>query len=188
MPCKHHSVFSYWERIPFHQWCRRWGVQGVQVNPQKFWFVENLSKITENFDKTENLGKIPEDPDKKGAQRCLTFKMAPKLCRKTQLRPFFGFTPKTGLHVLCERNFVGKRRTKTFRASLGKFGQKSFAPQNVACSYTYAFDRHWLILMRKRKSDFNVIFDVEDIKKVAETQETHFCCSVVYYDTDVFLL
>jgi len=28
--------------------------------------------------------------------------------------------------------------TTTFFASLGKFGQKSFAPQKFACSYTYA--------------------------------------------------
>jgi len=36
------------------------------------------------------------------------------------------------------RKFVGKSRTKIFRAGLGEFGQKSFAPPKFACSYTYA--------------------------------------------------
>jgi len=44
---------------------------------------------------------------------------------------------KKGLHDLCEINFVGKSCTKNFRASLGKFGQKSFAPPKFASSYTY---------------------------------------------------
>ena len=41
---------------------------GVKAHPQKFWFVENPSKIP------ENLGKISENPDKNGPQRCLPSK------------------------------------------------------------------------------------------------------------------
>ena len=37
------------------------GGEGVQVHPQKFWFVENSGKITENLGKIpENLGNIPK--------------------------------------------------------------------------------------------------------------------------------
>ena len=46
------------------------GVEVVQAQPPKFWFAENLRKI-------------PENPGINGAQRCLTSKMTPKVCRKT---------------------------------------------------------------------------------------------------------
>jgi len=39
-------------------------------------------------------------------------------------------TPKRSLHDLCGRKFTGKSCTKTFRASLGRFGQ-NFAPQTL---------------------------------------------------------
>jgi len=40
---------------------------------------------------------------------------------------------------------------KTFWASLGKFGQKSFVPQNFACSYTYVgYDSQ--LKMKKKSS------------------------------------
>jgi len=34
--------------------------------------------------------------------------------------------------------FVGESRTKTFSGMLGRFGQKSFPPEEFASSYTYA--------------------------------------------------
>jgi len=67
------------------------GVQGVQVHPQKFWFIENLGKIPENPDKIPYyLGKILENLSKNGAQRCLTSNMAPNACRKTSKDHIFG--------------------------------------------------------------------------------------------------
>jgi len=119
------------------QWCRRGGVQGVQAHPQKFWFVQNLGKIPETFGKiSENLGKIPENPNKipkylgkipenlgkNGTQRCLTSKNGDQSLQKSRWRPFFGGH---------STKMVGKSCTTTFWASLGKFGQKSFAPPKI---------------------------------------------------------
>ena len=65
-------------------------------------------------------------------------KMGPTFAEKHVKTIFSEVTPKKGLYDLCGRKSVGKTRTKTFRASLGKVGQKSFAPPKIACSYTYA--------------------------------------------------
>jgi len=56
------------------------GVQGLQAHPQMFWFAENL-------------GKSPENTGINGAQRCLTSKMAPKVCIKTHEDVFLEVTP-----------------------------------------------------------------------------------------------
>jgi len=57
--------------------------------------------------------------------------MAPRVCRKTHEDFTLEVTPKKELHDLCGRKFVGKIAQKTFRASLGKFGQKSFAVPKI---------------------------------------------------------
>jgi len=44
--------------------------------------------------------------------------------------------PKKGLRDFCERKFVGISRTKLF-------GQRSFAPPKMACSYTYGKHCTW---------------------------------------------
>jgi len=55
-----------------------------------------------------------------------------KTFAEKQMKTFFlEVTPKKGLHDLCGRKFVGKSRPATFWASLGKFGQKSFAPPKI---------------------------------------------------------
>jgi len=54
-------------------------------------------------------------------------KMAHMVCGKTHEDLFWEVTPKKSLHDLFGKKFVGKIAQKTFRASLGKFGQKSFA-------------------------------------------------------------
>ena len=104
------------------QWCLRWS-EGVASAPQKFWFADNLSKS-------------PENPGKNGAQCCLTSKNGAQCLHENTRDLILEVTPKTGLHDLCGRNFIGKSCTKTFRASLGKFGQ-NFAPQKFACFYSY---------------------------------------------------
>jgi len=79
----------------------------------------------------EYLGKIPENPDKNGDQRCLTSKNGAQSLQKNKLRPFFGVHSKKYLNNLCGRKFLGRSRTTTVRASLGKFRQKSFAPPKI---------------------------------------------------------
>jgi len=52
-------------------------------------------------------------------------------------------TPEMVFIDFSGREFVGKSRTSTFRASLGKFGQKSFAPQKICLLlYTYVQEVH----------------------------------------------
>jgi len=60
-------------------------------------------------------------------------KLVPKVCRKTH-EDVFGHHTKKSLNDLCWREFVDKSCTKNFSGSLGKFGEKSFAPQNFACT------------------------------------------------------
>ena len=113
------------------QWCRRRGCRGASA-PSKIWFVENLGKIPENLGKTsKNLGKIPEKLGKNGAQHCLTTKNAPIVFWKTQLRPFFrGHTKNRSSCSLWEK-ICGQKVYKNFRASLGKYWQKSFTPPKI---------------------------------------------------------
>ena len=103
-------MIMLWKAVVFEV-----GVQGLQAHPQKFWFAENL-------------GKSPKNPGRNGVQRRLT---APKVCMKKHEDLFLEVTPKRGLHDLCGRKFVGINCTKTFRASLGKFGQNPLHPKNL---------------------------------------------------------
>jgi len=48
------------------------------------------------------------------------------------MKTFFGGHTEKGLYDLRGRTFVGKSCTKTFRESLGKFGQKSFATPKIS--------------------------------------------------------
>jgi len=58
--------------------------------------------------------------------------MMTNVCRKTHGELFLEVTSEKGLHDLCGgRKFVGKGHTKTFRASFGKFGQKSCPPRKI---------------------------------------------------------
>jgi len=58
-------------------------------------------------------------------------KMASKVCIKNPWKPFLEVTQKRGLHDLCGRKVVGKSCTKTFRATLWKFGQNPSHPKNL---------------------------------------------------------
>ena len=87
----------------------------------------DLSKIRENSIK--NLEKILANMGKIGAQPCLTWKSGAQYLQKNTWRPFFGGHIQKSLHDLYGIIFVGKSRTKTFRASLGKnFPQNLPAP------------------------------------------------------------
>ena len=91
---------------------------GLQAQPQKFWFADNL-------------GKSPENPGKNGAQRCLTLKSGAKVCIKTHEDLYLEVAPKSDLHDHVGENFWAKLAQKTFRASLGKFGQNPSRPNNL---------------------------------------------------------
>jgi len=65
-------------------------------------------------------------------------KWRPTVCRKTNEDVCLEATPQKGLHDVCGSKFVGKSRTTTFRASLGKFGKNPSQLPKFACSHTYA--------------------------------------------------
>jgi len=98
-----------------YQWCRGQGCSGCKPTPKSF----DLLKIWEKF------------------LKILATNMAPKFefffpkPKKNTWRPFLEVTPLKGLYDLCKMKFVGKSPTKSFRESLGKFGQKSFAPPKI---------------------------------------------------------
>jgi len=100
------------------------GVQGLQAHPKKFSFAENL-------------GKSPESPGKNSAQRCSAAKNGAQDLHKYTWKPFSGVTPKTGLHDLYGRKFVGKSCPKNFSGKFGEIKAKSFAHPKFACSCTY---------------------------------------------------
>ena len=113
------------------------GVPGVHAHPQKVRFVKIMGKIPQNLGKIpENLGKYPWKSEQnpqiptpilwKPGQKCPpTFfdlkKWRPTFAEKHVKNHFLDVTQKT----------VGKSCTTTSWASLGKFGQKSFAAQKV---------------------------------------------------------
>jgi len=65
-------------------------------------------------------------------------KMLHNFAEKHMKTLFMEVTPKNGFHDLCGGKSVWKIRTLSFRASLWKIGQKSFAPQKFARSCTCA--------------------------------------------------
>ena len=66
--------------------------------------------------------------------------MVPNICTKTHEDLIMEVTPKQGLLDLCERKILGKvSHTKTFRISLGKLRQKSFASPKV-CLLLHLWD------------------------------------------------
>ena len=86
---------------------------GVQAHPQKFWFAENLRKI-------------PENPGKKWRSRFA----------EKHMKTFFGGYNKKRSWYFWEK-ICRQKLHKNLSGNLGKFGQKPFAPQKFACSYTY---------------------------------------------------
>ena len=96
-------------------------------------FAKSL-KISANFQILENIGKslnisasiFNENTDKNGAEHAFIWKNGANLCRITW-RPLFGVHPKDGRY----EKIIAQKVTQIFRASLGKFGQKSFAPPKI---------------------------------------------------------
>jgi len=67
--------------------------------------------------------------------------MAPKVCRKTHDDLFLEVTPKKVFMIFVGEQLQVKVARTSFRASLGRCGQKSLghtiAPRKCACSHTY---------------------------------------------------
>ena len=99
------------------QWYWRWGCRGCKRTPKGFDLLKIWAKALKK--------RVKMVPNAVWLQN-----MAPNVCIKTH-ETFSEVTPKRGLHDLCGRKFVGKSRTKTFRASLGKFGQNPSNPKNL---------------------------------------------------------
>ena len=90
-------------------WCKRshksFDLSKIQTNSLNFWAKSWKSR---------------QNPGKNGAQRCLTWTNGAQHLQKNTWRIFLKITSRKGLHDLCGIICVGKSRTKTFRASLGK--------------------------------------------------------------------
>ena len=118
------------------QWFRRRGCMGCKNTPKSFELLKtghNPWKFGQNPWKSKQNLKISRQNLWKSGHKMAPngvwlWKMTPKVCRKTNEDKFI---------FVKRKKTVGKRCTTTFWTSLGKFGQKSFAPQKFACSCTY---------------------------------------------------
>jgi len=81
------------------------GSAGVQDRPQKFWFAENLGKISEN-------------PGKNSTHRCLTSKK--KRFAEKHMNIFLEVTPKKVIRDLYWKKFAGKSGPKNFSVKFGE--------------------------------------------------------------------
>ena len=84
--------------------------------------------------------------------RCLKIraKWRPTFAEKHNQDLFLEVTPKSGLHARCGRKFVGK---KAFRASLGKFGQKSCAPPKLCpLLHLWPWQQIWIFFVINKKA------------------------------------
>jgi len=117
--------------------CRKSG-----QNPRKFW--QNPWKPGQN---PEMPRKNPWKSRQKWRPLLFDFtKWQPTFAEK-QMKTFLEVTPKKILNILCGRTILGKSHTTTFRASLGTFGQKSFAPPKI-CLLLYlrlCYMQKWVI-------------------------------------------
>jgi len=109
-----------------NQWCRR---RGCKQTPKSY----DLSKIqAKSLKMWSNALKIwVKSLSIQAKSLQIWEKMAPNVWRKTN-EDIFLRSHQIRPHDLCGRKFVGKSGRTTFRKSLGKFGQKSFAPPNVS--------------------------------------------------------
>jgi len=143
------------EEISLEQCCRKRGAEHASAPPkvlicQKF--GQNLSNLLGKIH--ENLGKIHDNPGKIGSQRCLTSKNgAPNVYRKTNKDVFGRSHQKRYSWSFWENIFVGKSRKTTFRAHLGKFRQKCFAPSKMSFLLHLCSCRAWRYLKNHIKLD-----------------------------------
>jgi len=59
-------------------------------------------------------------------------KMATNVTKTLEVFFFLEVISRKGFNDLCGKTFVGKSRTITLRANLGKFGQNSFASPKIS--------------------------------------------------------
>ena len=146
---------------------------GMQAHPQKFWFVENRSKIV------ENLGK-------NGGKCCLISKMAPNISRKTHEDLFLDVIPEKGLHDIWSLwgNFVGKAHT-TFEQVWENSGKNPSHPQKFAspkpmCTYRFS-NQIWMVFRHKRSRKWFWVVKLWFTIKNLEICVSVIFCHVVYW-------
>jgi len=83
----------------------------------------------------QKSGQYPRKPEQKWRAKLFDFKKCLPTFPEKHKDLFRKVTLRKGLHDLCGRR---QKSHKTFRASLGKFGKKSFAPPKMCLLYTYA--------------------------------------------------
>ena len=120
---------------------------GVQAHPQKFWFVENPSKIA------ENLGKI-------GGQCCLISKMAPNSSRKTHEDLFWmSYQKRSSWFLIFVEKFC-RENPQNVSGKFGKFRAKILRnPKNLLllhlCTSTdFQIKSGWCLNTRETESHF----------------------------------
>jgi len=78
--------------------------------------------------------------------------MAPNVCGKTQFKTYFVVHTKNKSSSSLWEKIVGKRNTKAFRESLGKFGKKSLAPPKICLRLHLWTARLKILLLPARKT------------------------------------
>jgi len=97
---------------------------GAASSPQKSWFIKYL-------------GKILDHPGKNDAQRCLTSKMAPKVCRKSHEDLFWRSHQKRSSWSLREKICRQKVIQNPFSQVWSNLGKNPSHLQKCICSNTY---------------------------------------------------
>ena len=95
------------------------------------WFIKYLGR------NTVYLGKILEHPGKNDAQRCLTSKMAPKVCRKSHEDLFWRSHQKRSSWSLREKICRQKVIQNPFSQVWSNLGKNPSHLQKCICSNTY---------------------------------------------------
>ena len=134
------------------QWCWRRGCRGCKRTSKSFYLLKIRAKCLKIWNKSLKIwakfvkiqekclkaGQIPCKSYQNCAQRCLTSKNgAQRLQRNTRRRFLRTWHQKEVFYKVCGRKFAGKSHTKTFRVSLGKFGQKSFTLPKICLLHVY---------------------------------------------------
>jgi len=145
-----------WSRGQFRQW-----FMGVQVHPQKFWFVKNPGKISKNLRKIpQNLGTDASAPLFPVVRwRRLSVEICPNLT--------FSFPKYTWFLCGFQKNVLIISESEIFRVSLSKFGQKYFALPKICLPLLLVLSRP--ISASLSLEGFRSHLGLEDYRSLSQT-------------------